>query len=76
MLGGHNESVCNVGFSSDGELIATAALDGIVKIWDTAGNEISTLEGPGSDIEWVDWHPRGAVLLAGSTDVKRIELSL
>ena len=33
------------------------------------GNEISTLEGPGSDIEWVDWHPRGAVLLAGSTDM-------
>lgn len=26
------------------------------------------LEGPGDSIEWLSWHPRGHVLLAGSAD--------
>jgi hypothetical protein len=26
------------------------------------------LEGPGSEVEWIQWHPKGDVLLAGSTD--------
>ena len=27
-----------------------------------------TLDGPGGGVDWVQWHPRGAVLLAGSED--------
>jgi WD40 repeat protein len=42
---------------------------GIVGIWDThAGRCKHTLEGPGSAVEWIDWHPRGDVVLAGSED--------
>ena len=27
-----------------------------------------TLEGPGGGVDWLQWHPRGTVLLAGSED--------
>ena len=27
-----------------------------------------TLEGPGGGVDWLQWHPRGMVLLAGSED--------
>ena len=27
-----------------------------------------TLEGPGGGVDWLQWHPRGLVLLAGSED--------
>ena len=27
-----------------------------------------TLEGPGGGLEWVSWHPKGNVVLAGSED--------
>lgn len=32
------------------------------------GNLLHCLEGPGGGIEWMHWHPRGHVLLAGSED--------
>jgi WD40 repeat protein len=37
-------------------------------VWDAAtGERLHELEGPG-DVEWMQWHPRGNVLLAGSSD--------
>ena len=42
---------------------------GKVKIWDAAtGSCLRTLEGPDEGIVWLRWHPRGAVLVAGSED--------
>lgn len=48
-----------------------ATLDtGVVKVWDTTdGKLVQTLEGPGGAIEWVQWHPKGNVVLAGSDDM-------
>jgi WD40 repeat protein len=42
---------------------------GKVKIWEVAtGRCLRTLEGPDEGITWLQWHPRGAVLVAGSED--------
>jgi WD40 repeat protein len=48
---GHSESVTRLAFSPDGTRMATASLDGTVKVWDAAGREVLTLnrdhsEGP------------------------------
>lgn len=67
-LGNHEESVNAVGFSSDGTLAATGAYSGKVLVWDTKTRALlHTLEGP-EDVEWLDWHPKGNLLLAGSKD--------
>jgi len=67
-LRNHEESVNAVGFSSDGTLAATGAYSGKIFVWDTKTRALlRTLEGP-EDIEWLDWHPKGNLLLAGSKD--------
>eukprot|EP00899_Mesostigma_viride_P004216 jgi/Mesvir1/13796/Mv15957-RA.1 len=76
-LAGHADSVVSLAFSRDGKYLATGGLDGVVVVWDvalaTAGGSpdaglVARLEGPGEGIEWLEWHPRGHVLLAGSED--------
>ncbi|MED6220406.1 hypothetical protein PIB30_044508 [Stylosanthes scabra] len=67
-LKGHKDSVSSLAFSHDGQFLASGGLDGIVQVWDVMGNPRGTLEGPGGGIEWLKWHPRGHVLLAGSED--------
>ncbi|KAL5538530.1 hypothetical protein UlMin_044692 [Ulmus minor] len=67
-LQGHTDSVSSLAYSSDGQLLASGGFDGVIKIWDTAGNLKCTLDGPGGGIEWVKWHPRGHLILAGSED--------
>ena len=38
-------------------------------MWDaTSGERQRVLEGSGEAVEWLSWHPRGNVLLAGSED--------
>jgi WD40 repeat protein len=42
---------------------------GKVGVWDSAtGHCAHMLEGPGGTIEWLRWHPKGDVILAGSDD--------
>eukprot|EP00769_Ergobibamus_cyprinoides_P001620 gnl/Ergobibamus_cyprinoides/268.p1 GENE.gnl/Ergobibamus_cyprinoides/268~~gnl/Ergobibamus_cyprinoides/268.p1 ORF type:complete len:380 (+),score=88.75 gnl/Ergobibamus_cyprinoides/268:29-1141(+) len=80
VLEGHSDSIVDIAFNFEGSLLATASLDGTVRVWrsraprgsdpeDTSfGTLACTLEGPDQGIEWVAWHPRGNVLLAGSED--------
>ena len=45
------------------------SLPGRVLVWDAAtGEQRQGLEGPGEAVNWLQWHPRGNVLLAGSED--------
>uniref|UniRef100_A0A5B6Z278 Putative angio-associated migratory cell protein n=1 Tax=Davidia involucrata TaxID=16924 RepID=A0A5B6Z278_DAVIN len=67
-LQGHKDSVSSLAFSTDGQLLASGSFDGLIKVWDSSGNLKCTLEGPGGGIEWVRWHPRGHLVLAGSED--------
>ncbi|KAL1343513.1 hypothetical protein HN51_029887 [Arachis hypogaea] len=67
-LKGHKDSVSSLAFSHDGQFLASGCLGGIVQVWDVLGNLKGTLEGPRGGIEWLRWHPRGHILLAGSED--------
>jgi len=67
-LAGHGDSVSAVAFSFDGVLCATGGYDGLVKVWDGKTGALKrTLDGPG-EVEWLAWHSKGHVLLAGSQD--------
>ena len=40
-----------------------------MKVWDaTNGQLVKSLEGPSGSIDWLKWHPKGDVVLAGSED--------
>ncbi|KAA8522534.1 hypothetical protein F0562_013105 [Nyssa sinensis] len=67
-LQGHKDSVSGLAFSADGQLLASGCFGGLIKVWDSSGNLKCTLDGPGGGIEWVRWHPRGHLVLAGSED--------
>uniref|UniRef100_A0A7R9VPV1 Anaphase-promoting complex subunit 4 WD40 domain-containing protein n=1 Tax=Chlamydomonas euryale TaxID=1486919 RepID=A0A7R9VPV1_9CHLO len=68
-LPGHTDSVASVAFNTAGTLLATAGMEGIVKVWNTAdGSLMRSLDGPGGSVDWVRWHPKGDVVLAGSED--------
>jgi ribosome assembly protein SQT1 len=67
-LAAHTDSVVCTAFSRDGKYLATGGMDGQVLVWDVAtGAQVVACEGC-SEVEWVDWHPRGHVLLGGSSD--------
>ena len=69
-LSGHTDTVSSVSFNCDGTLAATGSMDSTVKIWSVqdSGKLVETLDGPGEDIEFISWHPKGNVILAGSVD--------
>ena len=70
-LAGHTDTVTSVQFSStDSRLLATGAMDGTVRIWNRkdAFKQLHVLDGPSESIEWLSWHPRGDIVLAGSSD--------
>ena len=56
---GHTDSVVDVGFSVDGSLVATAALDNTVCVWNVEdGKLMATLDGPEDAVQWLAWHPK------------------
>ncbi|TPX43343.1 hypothetical protein SeMB42_g04760 [Synchytrium endobioticum] len=64
----HSDSVSGVQFSNDGRFAASGSMDGKIHVVSTDnGNLIATVEGP-NEVACLEWHPRGAVLLAGGED--------
>lgn len=84
LLTGHEDSVVDVKFSADGEMVATGGMDGKVRIWRRRRSGAQTGEqarpeewrdwefltnlATDSEIMWIDWHPKGPVLAAGCQD--------
>ncbi|CAJ0761903.1 6533_t:CDS:2 [Entrophospora sp. SA101] len=65
---GHDDSVVSVSFSKDGQYVATGGMDGKIMVWKVEnGQHVATLEGP-NEITWLDWHPKGNVILAGTAE--------
>jgi WD40 repeat protein len=69
--GAHGDSVVRVKLNATQSLCASAGLDGIVNVWQNDSSPtgfVCALDGPGGPIEWIDWHPKGNVVAAGSDD--------
>ncbi|TYJ51323.1 hypothetical protein B9479_008109 [Cryptococcus floricola] len=82
-LDGHSDSVVNAAFNFDGEMVATGGMDGKVVVWQRtkpeAASEQATVEEwsnwqkiqeleTGTEISWLQWHPKGNVVAAGCED--------
>jgi WD40 repeat protein len=63
VLRGHTEFVKNLAFSPDSSQLATAGIDGRIRLWDTAtGAEIRTLAGHLQNVDDVAFAPDGRTL--------------
>lgn len=79
-LGSAADSIISVRFcnsasaSNETALLATASMDGIVRVYASHPEQgiiqIESLDCgvPESEVTWIDWHPRGSVLLAGFSE--------
>ncbi|KAJ2798235.1 60S ribosomal subunit assembly or modification protein [Coemansia helicoidea] len=64
----HEDSVCSAQFSRDGTLVATGGMDGKINVYSVDDRRrCAQLDGP-DEVQWMDWHPKGNVLLAGAND--------
>ena len=55
ILVGHSDDVMKAGFNLSGTLVATGSYDSTLKVWDLAGNCLSTLKGHAGLIEAISW---------------------
>ncbi len=67
-LQGHEAWVSAVSFSPDGEVLASASSDGIVRLWRKDGTPIKTLEAHEAWVSAVSFSPDGSVLASASYD--------
>ncbi len=69
VIEGHSDYVYGVDVSADGQRLASASLDGTVKLWQPDGTPINTLPGPeGGALLDVSFSPDGQTLAAGGED--------
>ena len=60
--------LCSIAFSYTGEYLATADMNGVIKVWKSSnGQLLKTLQGP-EDLEWIRWHSKSNILLASGND--------
>jgi WD40 repeat protein len=68
-MAGHQGWVRSVAFCPDGKTLASAGLDGTVRLWRVAtGKEIRRFRGHQSGVHSVAFSADGSVLVSGSAD--------
>jgi WD40 repeat protein len=67
-LENHRDTINDIAFSPDGNLIATASKDKTVIIWSKQGKQLETLQGHQGDVKAVTFSPDGKIIASGSAD--------
>lgn len=69
VLTGHDGPIIAAAFSPDGQLVATASLDGTARIWSVRdGSTVAILKGHGNELKTVAFSPDGQSVLTASRD--------
>ncbi|NEO31522.1 MAG: hypothetical protein F6K36_14020 [Symploca sp. SIO3C6] len=64
----HNQPVNSVSFSPDGQIIASASNDGIIKLWNPQGKELQSFRENNQPINSVSFSPNGQTIASASND--------
>ena len=57
-------------FNHDGRLMATAGMNNQIRVWNVEDFELKCAleDGPSEDLNFLEWHPKGNVLITGGKD--------
>jgi WD40 repeat protein len=66
---GHSKTVQSIAFSHDSTLVASASLDGTIRIWlASTGNCLQDIKGHSGTVSYINFSPDSSLLLSISTD--------
>ncbi len=69
VLQAHADSITDIAYSPDGAQLATASLDGTIRIWNARdGSPSRVIEGHSAGVRSIDFSPDGTRLASGSDD--------
>ncbi|NJM21971.1 MAG: hypothetical protein HC836_28795 [Richelia sp. RM2_1_2] len=68
ILRGHTSSVNSFNFSKDSKILASASVDGTIKLWSLEGSELTTLNSYNGSVTSISFSPDGKTLASAHTD--------
>ncbi|MUG98244.1 ABC transporter substrate-binding protein [Scytonema sp. UIC 10036] len=65
---GHKNTIRNLAFSPNGQIVASTSVDTTIKLWNLKGETLNTLAGYNNIVNSVSFSPNGQMLVSGSYD--------